>query len=87
MDLCVALEVVLADKTFAAMAASVLAIPKMSLDMASDVLATAKGLGLTAREKTCPSMSDRVLLGDVGCNFLGRYSCIFNGAFDVQVGD
>ena len=71
MDLCVALQVVLANKALAASVALVLAVTEMCLDMRSDVLPSAKDLGAALVEAS-PLASGRILFADVLLDLFGR---------------
>jgi len=68
VDLCVALQVMLANKALAASIALVLTIAKMGLNVRSDVFSSSEDLAATMVEAG-PLASCGVLLADVTRNF------------------
>lgn len=84
VDLCVSLEIVLADEALSAAVALELAVTKMRLNVGANVFSSAEHLAAILVE-TCPLVGGGVLLADVPLDFFGSNARVLKAGINLEV--
>lgn len=84
MNLCMSLQVVLANEAFAASVALKLTVSKMCLDVGSNVFSSAENL-TTVKIKTSPFTSNRILFTDISLDFFRGNTSVLEACVNIEI--